>query len=98
MSRWKNKIIKALGGYTEPQMNEASLYIVHEKKNTVMLRSEISIPKYCEPGVEIKKHLAELLAKEIEKYMYIETATDSLCDKYRGTIEVVVREDGGTDH
>lgn len=97
MSKWKDKIIKVLGGYTEPLRSEPALFVTHKKMNTVKLSSEISIPKYCEPGVEIEKHLAELLAEKIKKYMYIETSTDPLYDKYRGIIEVVVREGGGTD-
>lgn len=92
MSRWKEKIIKILGGYTEPPMSEPALFVVHKEKKTVKLYAETRVPCQWEMGVEIKRELASLLAKEIEKHMYIESAEAIPYILYRGIIEVVVKE------
>lgn len=98
MVRWKDKIIKILGGYTEPLMSEPVPYIVHEKRNTIKLRSEVQT--YCGemmPEKYLKKLLAKGLIDEVEKYMHVEFERESSGSTFRATIEIVVGEGGGTD-
>lgn len=102
MSGLKEKIIKALGGFTEAELENFKTekllkenLVVHKKIDTCKLGSQICINAWERlPEDYIRNILAERLTKEIEKYMSVKTRYDELTAKcmYMGEVEVVVRE------
>lgn len=106
LNKWKDKAIKALGGYTEDEMQKQESLIwglrmqrnelLCERPRRLRLGASYKVPKHFEQYASkaiIENALARLLAEEIQPYITMTKADNGDEWEYKGIIEVLIPEE-----